>query len=287
MDTVTAVLSIRPCYQKLIESYFHPEALLHVSWDTAVFPLCTAAVMLPCQSFFAWRVWRLAPKFRIIVVITGVLYVGELAVFTVATYKLFKISLIWETTTVMRMITAASISGLAADSALTVSLIVVLHRSRTGFKRTDSKIDVLIMYSVNTGFLTGLFNILYVIFAYTKPYSSLYIATTFIGVKMYAATLLAALNSRRPSAPHTLGDISSTDIVFGSSGGLQTSFQALPGPSGTQARARQLSVPATSPRRNETTIIELRVNPGPRFSTEEPSTSRRTKDIAHSCIGEA
>ncbi|KAH9886291.1 hypothetical protein C8Q73DRAFT_285947 [Cubamyces lactineus] len=283
MDTAAAVLSINPCYQNLIGDFFHPEDLLYTSWNTAIFPLCTAAVMLPCQSFFAWRVWRLAPKFRIMVVVTGVLYIGELTVFIVATYKLSKISHILETTKVMRMITAASISGLAADSMLTAALIVVLHRSRTGFKRTDSKIDVLIMYSVNTGFLTGVFNMLYVIFAYTKPYSMLYVATTFIGVKMYTATLLAALNSRRSSASHTLEDVSSADLVFGSSGGLQASLQTLPGPSDTQARARQLPVQTTSPR-NETAIIELRVIP--RFGTEVPSACLLAIDVDRACVGE-
>ncbi|KAM5544677.1 hypothetical protein V8D89_001575 [Ganoderma adspersum] len=40
---------------------------------------------------------------------------------------------------------------IAADGILTVILTVVLHRSRTGFKSTDSLINVLIMYTINTG----------------------------------------------------------------------------------------------------------------------------------------
>ncbi|OJT05272.1 hypothetical protein TRAPUB_3936 [Trametes pubescens] len=47
--------------------------------------------------------------------------------------------------------------GVAAivDTLLTGTLILALQKSRTGFKGTDSLIDVLIMYAVNTGLLTG------------------------------------------------------------------------------------------------------------------------------------
>ena len=43
--------------------------------------------------------------------------------------------------------------GLAAlaDTLLTTALIFSLHQSRTGIKRTDGIIDVLILYAINTG----------------------------------------------------------------------------------------------------------------------------------------
>ena len=42
-----------------------------------------------------------------------------------------------------------------ADTIMTAALIFSLHRSRTGVKRTDSLINVLILYAINTGLLTG------------------------------------------------------------------------------------------------------------------------------------
>ena len=44
-----------------------------------------------------------------------------------------------------------SAQAITADSLLTGVLIVTLHWSRTGIKRTDSMIDVLILYAVSTG----------------------------------------------------------------------------------------------------------------------------------------
>ena len=42
----------------------------------------------------------------------------------------------------------------AVDVSLATILAYTLHRSRTGIKRTDTMVIVLIMYAVNTGVLT-------------------------------------------------------------------------------------------------------------------------------------
>nr|VWP02581.1 5-aminolevulinate synthase (EC (5-aminolevulinic acid synthase) (Delta-ALA synthase) (Delta-aminolevulinate synthase) [Ganoderma boninense] len=39
---------------------------------------------------------------------------------------------------------------ITADGTLTVLLTIVLHRSRTGLKSTDSMLNILIMYTINT-----------------------------------------------------------------------------------------------------------------------------------------
>ncbi|KAF4571084.1 hypothetical protein EYR36_001646 [Pleurotus pulmonarius] len=54
------------------------------------------------------------------------------------------------------MYTALS-SGVAADVVIAVSLVTVLLRSRTGFKRTDSLVNTLMLYTINTGLFTTFF----------------------------------------------------------------------------------------------------------------------------------
>ena len=49
------------------------------------------------------------------------------------------------------MISVGSAQAITADTLLTSVLIVTLRRRRTGIRRTDSMIDVLILYAVSTG----------------------------------------------------------------------------------------------------------------------------------------
>ncbi|KAH9848471.1 hypothetical protein C2E23DRAFT_889121 [Lenzites betulinus] len=63
--------------------------------------------------------------------------------------------------------------------------------------RTDSVIDLLIIYAVNTGLLTGIFSVCSFIFVLTSPKNLIYSAFNIIAAKMYANSLLAVLNSRK------------------------------------------------------------------------------------------
>ncbi|EJF56210.1 hypothetical protein DICSQDRAFT_130204 [Dichomitus squalens LYAD-421 SS1] len=79
--------------------------------------------------------------------------------------------------------------AVVADFLLTAVLIYEV--------RTDSMIDVMIMYSVNTGLLTGLGNLLSLFFAFLHPENMIWIGLAIPVTKAYANTLMAALNSRR------------------------------------------------------------------------------------------
>ncbi|KAI0768330.1 hypothetical protein BD413DRAFT_565551 [Trametes elegans] len=83
---------------------------------------------------------------------------------------------------------------------LTSMLIYVLRRSRTGIKRTDTMLDVLIKYTVSTGVLTGIIDLLTTILAFVEPNNYLYDAFGLPGAHLYTITLLTALNSRQSIA---------------------------------------------------------------------------------------
>ncbi|TFK80431.1 hypothetical protein K466DRAFT_605339 [Polyporus arcularius HHB13444] len=95
--------------------------------------------------------------------------------------------------------------AVTADPLLTGVFIHSLRRSRTGFKQTDSTIDVLVLYSINTGLITGYRELLLSlqrprISIRILPDDLIYAAVGVVGTKLYATTLLAALNSRQSLA---------------------------------------------------------------------------------------
>ncbi|KAI0326374.1 hypothetical protein GY45DRAFT_115253 [Cubamyces sp. BRFM 1775] len=197
--TVVA-LSIHSCYVHLINGFAQPADLLRTIWSISLFPAFSAVVMLPCQ--------------RIIVFIAGSLCIGELGFFIASTCQIFMVELLTDTFKATRMLAAGALCGTMADISLTVALIFALRRSRTGFKGTDSKIDIMILYSVNTGLLTGIVNLVFLVFAFCQPNTLLDVAAGFVAVKMYATTLLAALNSRQFITSRK-GDGTDTELHLG------------------------------------------------------------------------
>ncbi|CDO71977.1 hypothetical protein BN946_scf184943.g11 [Trametes cinnabarina] len=89
-------------------------------------------------------------------------------------------------------------SAMLVDALLSGTLVTALLKSRTGFKRTDSLIEVLIVYAINTGVLTSVFGVLIFTFAIVLPGNLIYIAFTIVGVKPTEHSRAAArLNSRK------------------------------------------------------------------------------------------
>ncbi|OJT15862.1 hypothetical protein TRAPUB_1514, partial [Trametes pubescens] len=94
-------------------------------------------------------------------------------------------------------------------------------------------IDILILYSVNTVLalrpfadevLYRILNLLSLLFAFIRPGDLIYIGFGIVGAKMYATTLLAALNSRQSLASHGSGISNDTNpFGFGGTAALHVS----------------------------------------------------------------
>ncbi|KAI0819578.1 hypothetical protein BC628DRAFT_1012352 [Trametes gibbosa] len=81
------------------------------------------------------------------------------------------------------------VSGLTI--ILAQSLTWMLWKKRTGFKNTDTLIQVIVLYTINTGLLTGIFGLLSFVF------NIIYIGISLFGTKLYVNSVLAVLNSRK------------------------------------------------------------------------------------------
>ncbi|RPD54873.1 hypothetical protein L226DRAFT_261520 [Lentinus tigrinus ALCF2SS1-7] len=205
LETVTSIMSMHACYFYLVTSYFNPRELLRGTWSIRAMPLVSGLVMTASQSFFAWRVYIMGPRYRILVGAAAFLCILELGFSSAATAEAFIARSFQSFKHVTWLVSTQSTMAVTADILLTIVLIYVLRRSRTGIKRTDSMLEVMIMYSINTGLLTGIFNFLSLFFSFIRPGDMIYIGIGIPGTKMYANTLMAALNSRRSLAAKCSG----------------------------------------------------------------------------------
>ena len=78
---------------------------------------------------------------------------------------------------------SVNILSAASDIAIAGCLIFLLQSSRTGFNRSDSIINRLIMFSMNTGLLTSLDAIASLIFVTVFPNNFIYIMFFITGCK--------------------------------------------------------------------------------------------------------
>ncbi|KAH9895561.1 hypothetical protein C8Q73DRAFT_789358 [Cubamyces lactineus] len=151
-DTLHTIMCIVAVYYHLVTHYFDPASLAAGHWSTRMLSPAMGLTFVLCQCFYVYRVYHLGSHYgyRFLVFVAVVCMVCESALLVATTVEVFRLSLdqfprfSW-------LVSATFGCAALAELFLTGTLIVALLRSRTGFKRTDSTIEVLIIYSVNTG----------------------------------------------------------------------------------------------------------------------------------------
>jgi hypothetical protein len=84
----------------------------------------------------------------------------------------------------------------ACDIAIAVAMVMLLHRSKTGLKQTDTIVNRLVLFVVNTGLLTSLCATTALVLLLASPNTLLYAIFFFITPRLYANSLFATLNAR-------------------------------------------------------------------------------------------
>ncbi|OJT07350.1 hypothetical protein TRAPUB_1816 [Trametes pubescens] len=102
-----------------------------------------------------------------------------------------------------------SINAFAAAGDVTIAAILctILHYSRTGFSKSNTLINRLMVFAVNTGLLTSICACLSLITILALPNTFIYITFFFLVGRMYSNSLMATLNARK-----SLRDASSHDV---------------------------------------------------------------------------
>jgi len=84
----------------------------------------------------------------------------------------------------------------ATDVLIAGSLCFMLRRSRTGFRKSDTMINTLMLFVVNTGVLTSCCAIAALIALVASPFTLIYASFYFCIGRLYTNSLLATLNAR-------------------------------------------------------------------------------------------
>ncbi|KAI0069201.1 hypothetical protein BV25DRAFT_1818183 [Artomyces pyxidatus] len=196
LDTLHQIFISHTIYLYLVTNYFNPPFLGEVTWSILAEVLVAGLVALIVQSFFISRIYTLSKKNMFLTGGVAVLVVAQFMTVLVYCSKAFRMTTYVEIATIKGWSMSINATTAASDLAIALVLCGLLHNSRTGFRRSDTMINKLILFTVNTGVLTSVDAICSLATIAALPNSFVYICFFFALGRLYANSLLATLNAR-------------------------------------------------------------------------------------------
>ncbi|KAJ6480423.1 hypothetical protein C8R45DRAFT_1005385 [Mycena sanguinolenta] len=197
LDTLQLVLAGDGLYFWMITNYNNADILEDSSpWGFNVSIFLTNTIVFIVELFLARRVYILSNHNILltgIIVVLSCCYYGLQIVVKVKLWQLQKLSLLYR---VQKMTGVSLACAAVADLTIAVSLSVCLRNSRTGVKITDSIVNRLILYAMNTGLLTSIVVLIDMICFLTMPRNFVHLGFNMISGNLYTNSLLATLNFR-------------------------------------------------------------------------------------------
>ncbi|KAJ4476240.1 hypothetical protein J3R30DRAFT_3491908 [Lentinula aciculospora] len=178
-------------YVYLITFWQQPEKLRIVVWSLLAEVLFNGLTAFCVQCFLTYRIWMLSG--------TKVWLTATVISFLNCThYYRFNFASFLRVKTFEQL--SAELKGLSllpATFSFAGILTFLLQRSKTGFRKSDTMINKLTIFAVNTGALTSLCAIASLISILAAPDTFIYISFFFSMGRLYTNSLLATLNARK------------------------------------------------------------------------------------------
>ncbi|KAI9060743.1 hypothetical protein FKP32DRAFT_1760050 [Trametes sanguinea] len=217
METIHTALWILVCYEYFVVNFFNPLNLLRTHWYIQLTVPFSGFTPIVAQIFYACRLYYIGTeiKYRLLVAITVVIMLSDFGWDIAGTILVFRAKTLAEFSHSSWIVSVSSGHLVVGDTIVAATLIWVLRQNRTGFRRTDSVLDLLIMYTVNSGLLITISALFTFAFALRDPNNLIYAGISIVGVKLYSNSALAMLNSRRHLSSRMMGEFEagSEDLV--------------------------------------------------------------------------
>ncbi|KLO08420.1 hypothetical protein SCHPADRAFT_944472 [Schizopora paradoxa] len=188
-------------YNYLITNYGNPASLAQGHWSLYMSVLCNVVIATVVQAFFATKIYSFGKKKRWITGIISFFIVAHFGFGIDFVINLFRINTFSKFIEI-KYSTALpfAIAAVIPDLLISGSLCFFLESNKqlvSGFRRTETLINLLMAYAINRALLTSTAAILEIVLYAALPESFAFLAVDFCIGKLYANTLLATLNARK------------------------------------------------------------------------------------------
>ncbi|KZT07402.1 uncharacterized protein LAESUDRAFT_812069 [Laetiporus sulphureus 93-53] len=240
--TFCLAVTIRSMYSYIVTDYMNTRGLQVFPWGVAILTTSISFVTTVVRFMFlnrlrllyqakgelnAWRAFYLC--------LIALLSLADLAVAITITVKMFLKPSIDTLTILWNLLVTIFAVGISADVILASMMCICLHMSRTGVQRTDSLINLLIIYTINTGLFPTLCAIATLISFCLRQDVLIYFPFYIQIPALYLIALVANLNHREVfrrqiQRPLTL-DLSAFDMLPPTEGSQYMQRMSYPTPS--------------------------------------------------------
>ncbi|KAL0581289.1 hypothetical protein V5O48_000772 [Marasmius crinis-equi] len=213
-------------YDYLIIHFGNSVQLSRTVWSLLLEVLVNGAIALLVQSFLTLRIWRLSNSNKLLTGVAYLLVLGEFGCITAfGIIGLLRVRTFDDLATLKGLSITVNVLAVASDLYIAVALCFLLHRSKTGYKKSDTMVWKLSTYALNTGLVTSICALASLISITAGPDTFVYILFFFSIGRLYANSLLANLNVRpyvRKIADNINYDSTLfNDIRFATTGGTE------------------------------------------------------------------
>ncbi|KAJ3491476.1 hypothetical protein NLI96_g727 [Meripilus lineatus] len=221
VDTVHSTSLVYMLYVYCVTNYGNPEIFSVALWPYTLTPIATAVAALLTQAFLGYRILRLTGSWILFGIVIAVSVPSAILGIACGT-RAWIIKVMSELPKLNGLVTAWLALQSAVDIYITLVLSIVLWRSKTGFRRTDSVLNSLIRGSIQTGLFATIFSLGDLITFLKAPLTNFYGMFAFPIGRIYTNTLLDTLLARNELRQALSGiDISTTKPSSGASSALR------------------------------------------------------------------
>ncbi|KAJ7789765.1 hypothetical protein B0H14DRAFT_2535919 [Mycena olivaceomarginata] len=190
-------------YTFSILDFGHPELILGTPPKSLSTSVIFSGFTTACvHSFFAFRIYTFTQKLYIPCFIWCIAFlhlVGRIVIFITAlqatSFPVYVAEWDWLLTTNWAL-------SVASDVVIATTLVVVLYRRRSyAHEKTVAVLDRLIVWTIETGMLTGIMSIIIISCFLTMKKNFVWMGFYVVGARFFANSLMANLNSRQPMNP--------------------------------------------------------------------------------------
>jgi len=178
-----------------VANYDNPAALEVAEWPYTFTPIGTAAAALTTQLFLGYRIWCLSGS-NVLYGIVIIMAIPSFVLGMACGIKAWIIKVLVNLPRINNLVIAWLAMQVIVDTFITVTLTIILARSKTGYRKTDTVLNRLIRGAVQTGLFAGIFSLGDLISFLALPTTNFYGMFAIPLGRIYTNTLLDTLLAR-------------------------------------------------------------------------------------------
>jgi hypothetical protein len=237
LDTLHLSFIVHTVYFYLITRYYDNAQLNLMVWSVLAEAVPTGVTGALVQTFYTVRVWRLSKRNYFLSAFIMLIVLAQTGCGTAWVIISLERSTFQQLININSLTMTINALSTGADVIIAASLCFLLVRSRTGFKHSDTMINKLVIFGVNTGLATSLCAIASLISLIASPNTLLYAPFYFCIGRLYSNSLLATLNARN----HIRNNVDDTEHMMVSLSQLSAG-QSAPTASKQSGRTQNIAI---------------------------------------------